>query len=163
MAEDNHINQMVILGALRHMGYHADAVGNGLEAIEAHRQKVYDVILMDAQMPEMDGKTATMRIRQMSGEKSSIPIIALTANAMETHRNEYLAVGMNDFVAKPVRMAELAAALQRCAPEARYAEGSEIDLHSTSDRLGDPADTEDFAADDVEFGALMAKIGRLAQ
>jgi signal transduction histidine kinase/CHASE1-domain containing sensor protein/integral membrane sensor domain MASE1 len=115
VAEDNHINQMVILGMLKRMGHQADAVANGLEAIEAHRQKAYDVILMDAQMPEMDGKTATLRIRAMAGEKAGIPIIGVTANAMETHRAEYLAAGMSDFVAKPIRAGELAAAIGRCA------------------------------------------------
>jgi signal transduction histidine kinase/CheY-like chemotaxis protein/CHASE1-domain containing sensor protein/integral membrane sensor domain MASE1 len=114
VAEDNHINQLVVIGLLKRMGHQADAVANGLEAIEAHRQKAYDVILMDVQMPEMDGKTATLRIRAMEGEKAGVPIIAVTANAMDTHREEYLAAGMNDFVAKPIRAGELAAAIGRC-------------------------------------------------
>jgi PAS domain S-box-containing protein len=116
VAEDNHINQLVILGILRRMGHRADAVGNGFEAIEAHRRKAYDLILMDAQMPEMDGKTATMRIRGLPADKAGVPIIAVTANAMDTHRDEYLAAGMNDFVTKPIRAGELAAAIRRCMP-----------------------------------------------
>jgi signal transduction histidine kinase/HPt (histidine-containing phosphotransfer) domain-containing protein/ActR/RegA family two-component response regulator len=116
LAEDNTINQKVALRILERMGYKADVAGNGLETLEAlHRQR-YDVILMDVHMPEMDGLEATRRIcRQWPGEKRPW-IIAMTANAMESDREQCLAAGMNDYVSKPVQIGDLQAALERTEP-----------------------------------------------
>ena len=102
MADDNHINQKVAMAMLASLEGTVDVVGNGLEAVEAVMRSPYDVILMDIQMPEMDGLDATRKIRELPGSASEIPIIALTANAMKGDREKYLASGMNDYVSKPI-------------------------------------------------------------
>jgi CheY-like chemotaxis protein len=110
LAEDNTINQLVALKILKKLGYGADAVADGHEAIKALETFPYDLVLMDCQMPEMDGFEATRAIRNM---KIDIPIIAMTANAMKGDRELCLAAGMNDYLSKPVKSAELSAALER--------------------------------------------------
>jgi PAS domain S-box-containing protein len=110
LAEDNAINQLVAIKILKKMGYRADAVADGQEAIKALENIPYDLVLMDCQMPEMDGFEATRAIRKM---KIKIPIIALTASAMKGDRELCLAAGMNDYLSKPVRSADLAAVLER--------------------------------------------------
>jgi signal transduction histidine kinase/DNA-binding response OmpR family regulator/HAMP domain-containing protein len=102
LVEDNHVNKMVALNLLKKAGYHADAVNNGLEALQALENKDYDLILMDVQMPEMDGYEATSAIRK--GEiKPAIPIIGLTANAMKGDREKCIEAGMDDYLSKPMR------------------------------------------------------------
>lgn len=115
VAEDNAVNQQVALGVLRRMGAHADAVASGSEAIDALRQAPYDIVLMDVQMPEMDGLEATQRIRHEEAETSKphIPIIAMTAHALQSDRDRCLAAGMDDYVAKPVNPQELYTVLER--------------------------------------------------
>ena len=116
LAEDNVINQRVALLMLeKNFGLRADAVANGLEAIEALRRVDYDVVLMDCQMPELDGFAATRRIRRRGSQVRNprVPIIAMTANAMKGDRDACLAVGMDDYVAKPVKADDLAAAIRR--------------------------------------------------
>ncbi|MBT5646466.1 MAG: response regulator, partial [Rhodospirillaceae bacterium] len=90
-----------------------DIVGNGIEAVSAVIRGAYDLILMDVQMPEMDGVTATLRIRDLDGPKAQIPIIAITANAMKGDEKRYRAAGMNDYVSKPIESAKLASAIYR--------------------------------------------------
>jgi len=114
VAEDNHVNQMVVTALLGKLGHRADLVGNGVEAIDALLRTPYDLVLMDVQMPEMDGMSATRRVRSLPGEVSRIPIIALTANAMTGDRERYLSVGMTDYVTKPIDPAALEAAIARC-------------------------------------------------
>ena len=114
VAEDNLVNQRVVLGLLAKLGHRADAVRNGLEAVGAVDAGSYDLVIMDCQMPELDGFEATRRIRQLTGPQATVPIIALTANAMQGDRERCLEVGMNDYVTKPVDAARLSAALQRC-------------------------------------------------
>jgi CheY-like chemotaxis protein/HPt (histidine-containing phosphotransfer) domain-containing protein len=114
LAEDNVPNQHVGLKQLKKLGYEADAVANGLEVLDALKRIPYDIILMDCQMPEMDGYEATRLIRQ--GESASTPspyIIALTANALQGDREKCMAAGMNDYLTKPLHLSELENVLQR--------------------------------------------------
>ena len=106
LVEDNAVNQMLALGMLQKLGLNADLATDGAEALERVRESNYDLILMDMQMPRMDGLTATRAIRAMS-ELRQPRIVALTANAMESDRDACLAAGMDDFLSKPFKAAEL--------------------------------------------------------
>ena len=134
VAEDNDVNQKVIAAILAKSHHRLDIVGNGIEAVSAVIRGSYDLVLMDVQMPEMDGVTATMRIRELDGPQSEIPIIALTANAMKGDEEKYRAAGMNDYVTKPIESDKLAAAMQRQC-------GADIGIRST----GSMAPTADAA------------------
>ncbi len=107
LAEDNLINQKVIIRTLDEAGYEHDAVGNGLEAYSYVKVNNYSLILMDIQMPEMDGLTATHKIRALSNGKKDIPIIAITAHALKGDKEKCLDAGMNDYISKPVNTDEL--------------------------------------------------------
>jgi PAS domain S-box-containing protein len=111
VAEDNIVNRKVALALLRKLGYEATAVTDGAEAVEAVAQGLYDLVLMDCEMPVMDGFEATRRIRE--SDRKSIPIIAFTASAMAEDRNRCLREGMNDYLAKPVDMNSLDGVLAR--------------------------------------------------
>jgi signal transduction histidine kinase/CheY-like chemotaxis protein len=113
LAEDNTVNQKLALRVLAQLGYRADVAGNGLEVIAALERQPYDVVLMDVQMPELDGLEATRRIRAHWGPPAGPRIIAMTANAMQGDREACLAAGMDDYVSKPIRVHDLLAALQR--------------------------------------------------
>jgi PAS domain S-box-containing protein len=113
LAEDNHVNQKVALRFLERMGYRADAVGNGLEVIAALETHHYDLVLMDLQMPEMDGLEATRQIRKRLPHDRQPKIIALTANAMQGDREICVAAGMDDYISKPVKINEIAAVIRR--------------------------------------------------
>ena len=113
LAEDNTVNQMVAVRLLDKLGYSVDVVADGQEAIASVASISYDLVLMDCQMPEVDGYQATRAIRASSGFQRDIPIVALTANAMTDDREKCLAAGMNDYIAKPVRRDELQEVLER--------------------------------------------------
>jgi PAS domain S-box-containing protein len=115
VAEDNAVNRQLALALLRKLGYQADVVENGREALDAVERESYDVVLMDVQMPELDGLAATREIRRRLGPEGPA-IIAMTANAMEGDRDECLAAGMDDYLSKPIRPEELSRALARCRP-----------------------------------------------
>jgi CheY-like chemotaxis protein len=116
LAEDNAVNQKLALRLLSQMGYRADVAGNGLEAIQAVQRQRYDVILMDVQMPEMDGLEATRQICARWPRDARPHIIAMTANAMQGDREICLEAGMDEYLAKPIRVDELIQALAQCQP-----------------------------------------------
>jgi PAS domain S-box-containing protein len=111
LAEDNVINQKVALRFLEKTGYRADIASNGLEVLEALKRQHYDVVLMDVQMPEMDGEQATIEIRNTIPRDQQPRIIAMTANAIVGDREHYLSIGMDDYVTKPVKLEDLVRAL----------------------------------------------------
>jgi CheY-like chemotaxis protein len=113
LAEDNVVNQKVALRLLAQMGYRADVAANGLEAIEAVARQTYDVVLMDVQMPELDGFEASREINRRWPGGQRPRIVAMTANAMQGDRELCVAAGMDDYVAKPIRVEELVGALGR--------------------------------------------------
>ncbi|HEX6737598.1 MAG TPA: PAS domain S-box protein [Vicinamibacteria bacterium] len=113
VAEDNPINRKVALSMLEHLGYRAEVVVNGLEAVEACARSTYDAILMDCQMPVLDGLRATAWIRQREGRTRRTPIIALTADTLTEDRQRCFAAGMDDFLSKPVTLAVLRGTLER--------------------------------------------------
>jgi PAS domain S-box-containing protein len=116
VAEDNVVNQQLALLLLKKLGYRADVMADGLEALQALERKPYDVVLMDVQMPTMDGLEATRRIHQRWPEGQRPHVIAATANVMQEEREACLAAGMDDYLAKPIHLEELATALRRCRP-----------------------------------------------
>jgi len=107
VAEDNTVNQLLILAILSRCGYHADVVADGREALQAVQSLPYDLVLMDVQMPVMGGVEATRQIRQLSGAVADIPIIAVTAHALKGDRESLLQAGMSDYVSKPLDKNEL--------------------------------------------------------
>jgi len=124
LAEDNVINQEVALGQLAQLGFTADVVGNGRAALAALTRQTYDLVLMDCQMPELDGYSATAQIREREktfaasgGKPARLPIIAMTANVMPHDREKCLAAGMDDYIGKPVDPDHLRAALDRALAE----------------------------------------------
>ncbi|MBI5302564.1 MAG: PAS domain S-box protein [Chloroflexi bacterium] len=135
LAEDNLVNQKVALLILQKMGYRADVAGNGLETLDALRRQTYDVVLMDVQMPELDGLDATRRIRAEFDPAQQPRIIAMTAEAMQGDREICLAAGMDDYITKPVRVEELARALERATPLVEIANPEPATAQPTADVL----------------------------
>jgi signal transduction histidine kinase/CheY-like chemotaxis protein/HPt (histidine-containing phosphotransfer) domain-containing protein len=119
LAEDNIVNQQVAVGMLKKLGLRADPVANGAEAVKALETLPYDLVLMDVQMPVMDGMEATQQIRDPKSAvlNHRIPIIAMTAHAMQGDREKYLNTGMNDYVSKPVSPQSLAEVLEKWLPQ----------------------------------------------
>ena len=155
LAEDNSINQKVALLMLARMGYRADVAGNGFEVLEALRRQSYDLILMDIQMPGMDGLEATRRIRAELPPERQPRIVAITANALREHRDACRVAGMDDFLAKPVLYEDLFAALLRG--------GGEVEEEGAPT----PAPAADAAPPPPELPALdpsrLASLQRLAE
>ena len=119
LAEDNAVNQRVAMRMLERLGCRVDVAGNGLEAMDLAGRLPYDIIFLDCQMPELDGYGAARAIRKREAGGPRVPIIALTANAMDGDREECLAAGMDDYLSKPVVMASLAAILGRYTTDGR--------------------------------------------
>jgi CheY-like chemotaxis protein len=141
LAEDNAVNQKVALALLGQLGYRADVAWNGLEAVAALERHPYDVVLMDVQMPELDGLDATRQICARWSPEARPRIIAMTANALLEDREECFAAGMDDYVAKPIRPEELAQALTRAQPlqarsSARSDAGPRLDNGALDDLRG---------------------------
>ena len=112
LAEDNPVNQMVMLRMLNKLGYHADVAANGTEVLHCLELQPYDLILMDVQMPEMDGFEAARAIRKLGASADQPKIIAITAYALKGDREKCLAAGMDDYISKPVKLEELQAVLE---------------------------------------------------
>jgi len=130
LAEDNVVNQKLAIRLLEKLGYRADVAANGLEALEALERQSYDLLLSDVQMPEMDGLEATRRILERWPEGERPWIVAMTAEAMSGDRERCLAAGMNDYLAKPIRVDELVAAIKRTP---RRESGTSVPTPTNSD------------------------------
>ena len=113
LAEDNVVNQKLALRLLQQMGYRADLASNGIEAVESVQRQTYDVVLMDVQMPDMDGLEASRKINAHWQPQDRPRIIAMTANAMQGDRDMCLAAGMDDYLTKPIRVERLVEALNQ--------------------------------------------------
>jgi PAS domain S-box-containing protein len=127
LAEDHPVNQKVALLTLQRMGYRADVAGNGLEVLDALHRQPYDVVLMDVQMPEMDGLAAASQICQEWPVDRRPRIVAMTANAMQGDREECIKAGMDDYISKPIRVDELVRALSLCQPVSRSSDSGTRD------------------------------------
>ena len=121
LAEDNAVNQLVVVGLLKKQGYSVDVVANGLEAVAAARQLAYDLVLMDIQMPDMGGIEAARKIRQSGQGNAAVPIIAVTAHALKGDRERFIDSGMDDYLVKPVSRRDL---LQKVAYWTGAAQGA---------------------------------------
>ena len=153
VVEDNVVNQKVIQKLLERQGHRSDLAGNGFEALVALRERPYDLVLMDCQMPEMDGFEATRQLRDLASgvRDAAIPVIALTANAMQGDRERCLEAGMNDYLTKPISPQALADALAHWLPEKvgagetaippeesfKVLDGAVFDAETMLSRLGD--------------------------
>ncbi|MGB0387623.1 MAG: response regulator [Ardenticatenaceae bacterium] len=157
LAEDNSVNQKVALRLLERMGYRADVAANGLEVLAALQGLSYDVVLMDVQMPEMDGVDTTQYIRQHSDKSRQPRIVAMTANALKGDRERYLAAGMDDYISKPVRVEELVAALQRCDPKGETGPLLEKNVADHSPHTS-PQDAQNGVTFFQNTGSLAAKL-----
>ena len=125
VAEDNEVNQKVVVRMLERLGHHPAVASNGREAVEALSAATFDLVLMDCQMPEMDGFEATRRIRALTVGRRHLPILALTANASDADRQRCLEAGMDGHLAKPLKLERLAEALASWTTPARVPVGRE--------------------------------------
>jgi PAS domain S-box-containing protein len=162
LAEDNITNQQVALGILRKLGLHADAVANGAEAVSALESISYDLVLMDVQMPTMDGFEATLHIRdrQSTVLNHDVPIVAMTAHAMQGDRQRCLDAGMNDYVTKPVSPQALSEALARWLPADEASKPAEVpaQLSATATVPGEGDPAEDTGTATFDRVGLMARL-----
>lgn len=166
-AEDNEINQMVLTSLLSPLGCQVEIVADGEQALRATSNKDYDIILMDIQMPNMDGVEATMNIRSLKNGASETPIVALTASAMPGDRQRYLAAGMNDYVTKPIDPRELYAAITRnlgsklAQPAALQIMPPSIDPETQLEKSQKPSSSSDEVPSDIKN--LLAALDNLSE
>jgi CheY-like chemotaxis protein/HPt (histidine-containing phosphotransfer) domain-containing protein len=154
LAEDNFINQKVALRIMSEAGYKADAVMNGFQAVKAVEDNKYDVILMDVQMPEMDGMTATRKIRELKIENGKVPIIAITAHALMGDKEKCLEAGMDDYLSKPIRSEILIQKLDKWLQvQAGTKEAEDKSKSPSKDVVFDFEHLEKMSAGDKEFEA----------
>jgi CheY-like chemotaxis protein len=150
LAEDNPINRRVTAAMLKHLGFEVDVVARGADAVKAASLTAYRAILMDCQIPGMDGYEATAEIRRREGPSRHTPVIAVTSSSMQAEHEQFLAAGMDDYLAKPVRLKTLSDMLSRWSPTPR-AEDFAIDL-------ADPVD----AVLDVRIVGRLERLGAAA-
>jgi CheY-like chemotaxis protein/HPt (histidine-containing phosphotransfer) domain-containing protein len=165
LVEDNAVNQKVTLGQLHKLGCHADCVGNGLEAVQAVETIPYEVVLMDCQMPEMDGFEATREIRRRealsvggSARRKPVHIIALTANAMQGDRERCLEAGMNDYISKPVKRDDLQVAIDRWSSQNPRQPAGDTETSLTGSSVFNAEMLQAAAADDLEMTTGLVQI-----
>ena len=161
VVEDNETNRILVEMMLERFGHRASSVADGLQAIEAVRKHAFDLVLMDVQMPEMDGLAATSAIRRLEGSMARVPIIALTANAMTGDRNRYLAAGFNDYIAKPISQRSLHEAIATVTGLPRHWVGRN-ERPKSNVALFDKGRISEMKAflDDDKFYALMSSLPR---
>ena len=159
LAEDGEVNQKVTVAMVEELGYRADVVANGREAVDAVTQKPYDAVLMDCQMPEMDGFQATAEIRRRENGSRRTPIVAVTANALLGDREKCLEAGMDEYLAKPFRLETLRIAIEQVAPGA--SRGLAADPERNQARAGlEHGPAGDAAAGPcVDEAALLSRVG----
>jgi PAS domain S-box-containing protein len=152
IAEDNLVNQKVALGQLRNLGYRAEVVSNGGELLKSLEKAEFDVVLMDCQMPEMDGFTATAEIRRREGDARHTTIIAMTANALDGDNEKCLVAGMDDYISKPVKAQILRQKLELWTPA-----GQSVSLgNGLNEALAGVDKTKDKVIDPVQLASLRA-------
>ncbi len=133
LAEDQPVNQKLMRAVMEQLGHALTIANNGIEAVKAIRENPFDIILMDIQMPELDGVLTTKVIRAADEDWNTIPIIAVTAHAMEGHRQAYLAAGMDGFVSKPFRMENLVSEMTRVLNKAEAINASVLKTSYTDE------------------------------
>ena len=139
LAEDNIVNQKLAIGILQKLGHRVTVAGDGKEALDILQDKEFDLVLMDVQMPEMDGLAATREIRRReSGTSNHVSVVAMTAHAMKGDRENCLAAGMDDYLSKPIRLKAMASKLAELCPGKEKAPDSTSSLEQTSVKKDDP-------------------------
>jgi two-component system sensor histidine kinase/response regulator len=159
LVEDNPINRKLAVALLNRAGYAVATAEDGQQAIDAVKRETFGVVLMDVQMPEMDGFEATARIRALGGPRGNTPIVAMTAHAMKGDRERCLAAGMDDYVSKPIQSEELFAAIGRCLHHEAAARPGREPVAPPAPPLPDPIDRHKalpyFGGDENLFGRLL--------
>ena len=159
LAEDNLINQKVALRFLQRLGYRPDVAANGLEVLDALQRQSYDLVLMDVQMPEMDGLAATRQVRTTFPPEQQPRIVAMTANAMQGDRERCLEAGMDDYLSKPIKLEDLKTVLERVEPTAEevYAVGSAADAERLASEIAGRAPARIGAGEVLPFAVVVAE------